>query len=900
METLQELITRLADRADAEAVVSVKEEHVEACTYNDIFAKVSKASDKLRAKDVHSGDYVAIIGGADLNWIICCLAAIRIGAVVVPIDAQFDNNVLKHVLEDCGARLALTASDIVERIEKLKMASPPEVLQLTEVAESAESSDSKTSSPIEPVNADDVTAVFYTSGTTGLPKGVPLTHENILVSLTAVLETDFVTAADRLFLPLPLHHVYPFVIGMFGALALGAAIVFPYSLTGPQVVRALREGDATAVIGVPRLYRSLYTAIIDRAAQHLFSRLYIKIALILSRKLHRVNIRIGRFLFQQIHKKMGPNLRVLAAGGSALDPELGQNLQAMGWEIAVGYGLTETSPLLAFSSPSQFRPSSVGPPLPNVDLRIDPSVMRDGAAHPGEQVHPEVEHGEIQARGKNVFSGYLHQPDKTKEKFTEDGWFKTGDLGYLFDGHLYIEGRISTMIVTEGGENVQPAQLEEVYTEHRHIREIGILEKQGKLAALIVPEKDEFSKLNVPVREAIQDALSETAKKLPSYQRINEFQITSEALSRTRLGKLQRHVLEKRYQQALESEHEEVAGTAHPISIDEMSDQDQALLENPSARAVWNWLSTKYHDKRLSPDTDPQLDLGVDSLEWLNISMEINQRVNVELAEETVASIQNIRDLLQAVADQRQDEKPSKQTLSLENPEQVLSEKQRSWLKPLSPAQQKLAHILYGLNRKMFSWLFKLKVEGRDTLPQSGPLILAPNHVSYLDAFAIAAALNKDRLDQTFWAGWTGIAFKNPLNRFVSRLAHAVPVDAESAAASSLALGILVLKGENFLVWFPEGRRSPSGKIGTFRGGVGLMMINKNAPAVPVFIEGTEQAMPVGRTIPRRHPVTVKFGTPVTVEEVVESHEEPSPDAVASALRERVAGLADKNTSKKS
>src|SRR5439155_25882836 len=249
------------------------------------------------------------------------------------------------------------------------------------------------------------------------------------------------------------------------------------------------------------------------------------------------------------------------------------------------------------------------------------------------------------------------------------------------------------------------------------------------------------------------------------------------------LGKSRRHELPERYDRAKKGE-EQSAAAAGPLPPEEMSDEDRALLEDPAAKQVWDWLAGRYPDRRLTPDTSPQFDLGVDSMEWLNLTLEIRQRAGVELSDEAIGRVETVRDLLREVAGQGGAGGAAPQAPPLERPEEALSDRQKQWLEPLGPVQSVLSWCMLALNRALMRGLFRLRVQGLEHLPGRGPFILVPNHVSYLDSPALAAALGYRRLRQTYWGGWTGVAFRNPVMRLMSRLAQVVPIEQERSALS--------------------------------------------------------------------------------------------------------------------
>ena len=904
LRTLRSFFDTLQERGDRPAVLALHKEDVESWSYNELADHARRLAGGLIDAGMGRGDHVALFAANRVEWIVACLGAIGAGAVVVPLDAQVGDQMLAHALTDSGAGFVFTTGEGADRLERLDVEIAPRPV-LFDAGEEDESSwrrllaDGYVEELPQP-EPEDRAALFYTSGTTGTAKGVPLSHRNLTFELNTLLDADLLTDDDRVMLPLPLHHVYPFVIGMLTPLAAGLPIIMPHALTGPQITRALQEGEVTLVVGVPRLYDALYSGIEERAKSggRIAARLF-ETGMSLNAWLRRrLGLRIGEPLLRSVRDRLGPNLRVLASGGAALDPELAWKLESLGWRVAVGYGLTETSPILTLNPPDGKKLESAGRPITGVEVRIDPSAVPDESEGGGERRESRTdepgEEGEILARGPNVFAGYRNMPEETAEVLTDDGWYRTGDLGYLDDdSYLYVTGRVSTLIVTEGGKNVQPEEVEEVYEAHPVIQEIGVLQRDGRLVAVIVPDPGEVRQREEgDVEEAVREAVQEGAKSLPSYQRLSDYAIIREPLEYTQLGKLRRHLLEDRYDRAKEGE-ENVESAAGPIPVEEMSEEDRELLEDPAAERVWELVARRYPDVRLTPDTSPQLDLGVDSMEWVNLTMEIGESAGVELDEEAIDDVDTVRDLLREVAEASESDETSSGASPLEQPDEVLDEDQKRWLEPLGWGKSVLARALFLLNRTLMRGPFRLEVEGLENLPEHGPFVVAPNHVSYLDSFAVAAALDYRLLRRTYWAGWTGAAFGNPLTRLVSRLAQVVPIDPERAGVSSLAFGAAVLARGKNLVWFPEGERSPNGKLQPFKPGIGMLLNHFRVPVVPVFISGTYRAMPRGKAIVRPAKVTVTFGKPLDVRNLVEHQgEDGQPrDQILQALRERVTAL---------
>ncbi len=892
--TLQQLACDIASHGGRAALTAMTRDGRVDWDYATLGRHVDGFARRLLGQGISSGDRVAILAPNQLGWFAACLGTLRVGGVVVPLDTQLADDVLQHILNDCTPGMLVTTRDLAARLEHLDLAAPPAAVLL----DGEGNGDGEEENDVPPGAADngspdrvsaaapsDTSVIFYTSGTTGPPKGVPLSHANLVHQLDVLGSMDFVSKEDRAMLPLPLHHVYPFALGMLLPFSLGAALVLPALLTGPQLVRAVRDGEATVIVGVPRLYRSLYEGILGYIADlHFPRRQVIRGLMQLSYQLRKVfGWRCGRILLKPLHARFGPRLRMLASGGSALDPELGLSLEGLGWPVAIGYGLTETAPLLTLNPPKGVRLTSVGKPIAGVELRI--AVSNDPGGGNSD--------GEVLARGPNVFSGYLHLPEKSAEAFTEDGWFRTRDRGHLdADGHLVLTGRTSTLIVTESGENIAPDTLEEVYTRHPLIREIGVLQREAGLVAVIVPEMRELgAETESNVREMIRRALAEQARQLPSYQRLSDFVISREALARTRLGKIQRHTLEDLYDRVRKGEDEEPEKQV-PMAIGEMSADDQSLLESEAARRTWDWLCTRYSDKRLTPDTSLMLDLGIDSLAWVSLSLELRERTGIELTEAAISRVESVRDLLVTVAEGAEGEEaaaPQRTVDPLDSPEEILSDEDLHWIAPYGFGRRQVGRTGYLVMHALLRAYFRIRVEGVEHLPDSGAYLLAPTHRSFLDAPVLGDVLGYRRLTQMHWAGGAHIMLSNPFMRFVTRTAHVAPIDPRRAALSSLAFGAVILQRGHPLVWFPEGRLSRSGRLQRLQPGVGMLADRCEVPVVPVLIDGTADALPPGRSWPRPRQIRVCFGEPLDPRQIRgTSAPESAHHRITETLRERL------------
>lgn len=842
----------------------------------------ARLAEGLRRDGLEPGEAVLVLAPSSPSCVAAFLAILRAGGCVAPIDIQMNDAHLGHVFENSEARRVFTTKRLRERLEHLGRGQDSRIFLLD--AEDSEPDSWHNLFAGDPgrsgrMGGDDRAMLFYTSGTTGPPKGVPLSHANLIAQIRSIEQTGMLTSRDRMLLPLPLHHVYPVTIGVLAPLALQAPIVLPAGLTGAAITRAMRDGRASIVLGIPRLYRAVFQGISDRmAASGRPAHLLFQAMLTFSRLGERLGLHMGRRLFGSLHKKTGPDIRIMASGGSALDPRLRSNLEALGWPVMIGYGLTETSPLLTLRWPSEGHGDSVGRTLHGVELRRDPSVLAPAEAESSGQKEPASfeQPGELLVRGPNVFSGYHKLPEKTEQSFS-GSWFRTGDIA-RFDrqGHLHLQGRISTMIVREGGENVDPEKVEKAYEECAEIQEIGVLEDGGALAALVVPSRELIlQQTDRALQQRIRQALDSCGSRLPSYQRVSSFQTTTTPLERTRLGKVKRRQLQQAYEAARAGGKRTEKNRSGPVAEKEMPSDVRVLMGDERVRILWNYLAKRYADKPLSPESHLEFDLEIDSMEWVELSLALEEQIDIPLDESRLGQISSVRDLMELVAEHEGDAVPRIRR-ALTEPEAVLSRDDQAWAEPRGPLRRAVFTALYGLGRLLIPLFFRITVTGRERVPARGPFILLPNHISLLDAPILGIALGYRRLRRLFWSGSARLLFQRPLTRAFSRVIQAVPIERQTDPVSSLAFGALLLKRKHPLVWFPEGGVSPGGELRPFRQGIGHLLEHYDRPVIPVFLEGTRQGLPPGRVIPRPARIAVHFG------EALEAADLRAPDEAAT------------------
>jgi long-chain acyl-CoA synthetase len=854
-ETLVALVETLPARRERDAIVAFLRGGTTTLSYARLANSITCTARGLRERGVAGSDRVALLGPNSPEWIVAYFAIVTVGAVAVPLDPQATADTTAAALAAAAPKALITTRAHHDSLARL--VDPTLRFWLFDAAGdesvAALGTSGQRSEPPSIAGAD-LASLLFTSGTTGTPKAVPLTHANLTANVGELQAAGLIGENDRILLPLPLHHTYPFTVGLLLPLATGATVILPAGVSGPEILEACRSSRPTALLAVPRLCTAVWDGVrVGVEARGSLAKRAFAALLAASIAMRRcARVRVGRVLFRAVHVRFGGALRLIGCGGAKLPRELAWNLEGLGFRVLTGYGLTETSPVLTFNSPRRCRLGSEGRPLPGVEVRIADEASETP--------------GEILARARSIFAGYWHDAAATARAFTADGWFRTGDLGRIdADGFLHVVGRSKELIVLADGKKFFPELVEKEYATPL-LREIGVFERDGMLAAVLVPDEDEVLARGA-LREAasIREELEDIASRLPPYQRITSYRVVRVPLPRTQLGKLRRHLLPGLFDGAVSERSSESAP---------LLDEDRALLATPLGGEVWSWLHERYPESQLALDTSPQLELDIDSLGWLALTVEIEQRFRVALRAERLARILTLRDLLREIeAAAREGEAPQTSAPPFARP---------------GPMLRALGFVLLGVVRVFIRAVLRPEVTGVDRLPP-GATLVTPNHVSYLDPLVIAAALPWRRLRRTYWAGWVGVMHTSPLRRLVSRATQVFPVDPDRDLAAAVRTARELLELGYDVVWFPEGRRSPTGELQSFEGGVGVLAKGVTAAVMPAAIDGTFAAWPKHRRWPRVVRVRVAFGEPVDVAGVEQPAEIRA--TLESAVRRLLAGL---------
>jgi len=551
IETLPRMFRRSAKlRPDKLALVIERDGERQEFTYGQLLERVENLARSLRKRGFKPRDKIGLIGENCPDWEAAYLGVQWAGCVVVPMDKMLKVAEIRHILRSSDAVGVVSTQAYTEVVDEAlaeinrkfkKIAAgraPKGWLSLeTLVSEGAKLD------PIEPPDdTEELAAILYTSGTTGQAKGVMLTHRNIASNVSGGYQTLDYDESDTFISILPLHHSFEATCGFLTPLCAGAKIVFAPSLKSKDILETMANHDVTIMLGVPLLFEKIVEGVQRKVRESsAFKRLFFSLGM----GIGRIAKGVSKAMFASVREAMGmKKVRYLISGAAALAPWASSFMERLGLPVLQGYGLTETSPVVSVNRLADPDNVSVGPPLPDFEVRID---------------NPDDEgNGEIVVRGPSVMKGYYKNPKATREVLSEDGWLRTGDMGRLDDkGRLHITGRAKNIIVTASGKNVFPEEVEAVVGQNPYIAEILVVGQHNEATgreevhAIVVPDYERLDAEMPDITEQeLEDFMREQLRiecaKLADYKRIKHFELREEELPKTTTKKVKRYLFAKK------------------------------------------------------------------------------------------------------------------------------------------------------------------------------------------------------------------------------------------------------------------------------------------------------------------------------------------------------------------
>lgn len=522
-------------------------------TYSQARKKILEVKNFLLSDGVKPGDKIAVSGKNSPEWAIAYLAVLYAGAIVVPLDATYNDHDMETLMAFGGVSRIFCDGDRVGTIDTSKRVGLVAKYSLEEKHPEGYSyildlnGDEKEA--VLP-KSEDLAAILFTSGTTGTPKGVMLTHNNLVSDCYIAQLYMKLYPTDVFYAILPIHHAYTMLAVFIESISVGAACVFGKKLVVTQLLKELKKGKVTMFLGVPLLFNKLMTALMNGVKKkgivlYGLIRGLMGISGFLKKVFH---IQVGKKWFGFLLKKVSlENIRICICGGGPLPASTFKMYNELGINFVQGYGLTETSPITHLNPVEAYKEISVGRHLEGVEVKIE-NKDQDG-------------NGVIFLRGPMVMKGYYNAPEETREVLSEDGWLNTGDVGYEdSDGYLVLTGRAKNIIVTEGGKNVFPEEIEDHFQLYFDVEQICIAgyiknkaEKSEGIAAIVYPSADCKKEHPEDLQQHIESIVSEVNKTLQSHKKITKVIIADEPLEMTSTKKIKRFVVAKQYKDKLDN-----------------------------------------------------------------------------------------------------------------------------------------------------------------------------------------------------------------------------------------------------------------------------------------------------------------------------------------------------------
>ncbi len=826
-------------------------------TFEDVRELTMRAAGFFAHNGIESGKRVILFSNNMPEWGITYFGILKAGATAIPIDPASSIEeivnfaragepsaiVLSPKLDDENPTLREKLAEAFDGKNKASgTLAAPVVWTFDEVFEiQSETEEAKRNALLpEKIHSNAVASLIFTSGTTGTPKAVMLSHKNfvnMISMLSSVLDMDI---TDGVLSVLPMHHTFEFSAGFLTPFANGTQITYLNELTAEDLSRTIENGHVTGMVGVPALWEMLHRRIKTRLRERGDWIADLADNMIEFNAWIRDNtpFNLGPIVFLPIHKGMGGKMRYLISGGSALSEKVQKDLHGLGFTVLEGYGLTESSPVLTVARPgNKLLKGSVGKPLPGVEVKID-NPDDSGV-------------GEVLARGQNVMLGYYNNEEATAAVL-QDRWLRTGDLGKIDeDGNLYIVGRSKDVIIDSNGKNIYPDEIEELYSKSTFIKElsvVGLPDADGgeKIASIVVPdyEKD-ITLVRADVNKKIEEHFREVSANIPFFKRVKVLHITPFELPRTATRKVKRP---------------EVVGMLQAVEDRDKRKTKAAVESKGDDNMLWiRKIIASVSNRPLSDVAveDKLADLGFDSLMFVELQAAVEDAGGRVLSPDSLNEVQTVRELLTAV--QRVDKS---KRLTDEPKAEEKKDDDDLYIPSLVKLVGNAAVDL--VQDTLYSTVLDTTIEGEGNVPQHVNFIVAPNHASHIDTGLVKRALGKDVAEQTVAVAAADYWFDTKYKRaYMNNFTTLVPIERTGSLRQSLRHVTRILhEGYNALI-FPEGTRSTTGEIAEFKPVIGYLALNQKIGILPICLWGTFEAYPKGMTIPARKSIGAKVGAKV-------------------------------------
>ncbi|MDA0734283.1 MAG: AMP-binding protein [Chloroflexi bacterium] len=812
MDTLVELLESASQEfANETALAITPGVRQQRWSYHQVWDFSGRLAHLLKTKGLKKGDRAVIWAPNRPEWVLAYFGCLRAGVILVPLDVRSSTDFVMRIIHRTDPKLAFSSKETADDLASTKLPT----IALEDLTDLLEEHLQLWSEP--EITAEDVAQLMFTSGTTGDPKGVILTHRNLMSNVMACREMVPVDSNSRLLSLLPLSHMMEQTGGLLVPLSRGASVVFPTSRQPRILFKTMQRDRITNLVIVPQALELLMSGI-EREVRAKGKEKQWQFMLRVAPKLP---IPLRRWLFREVHNQFGGHLKYLISGGAYLNPAVEQKWAALGITVLQGYGATEASPVIATNTFKHHRLGSVGKILPGVALKL-------------------AEDGEILVKGDNITPGYWQNPEATAAAFV-DGWYQTGDLGYLDQqGFLHLKGRKKDLIVLDNGQNVYPEDLETLLNQQPTVKDsvvLGLPNDRGIVrvhAVLLIEEGGDAA-----------EAVSSVNQQVSDHQRIRGFTIWHEEdFPRTHTMKIRKPVVLDYLTNRHQGEEDDPEAPEEPAPAPQIkpptppANELQQLVADHCAIPV----------NQLAPEKLLEADLSLDSLGRVELLSSIEDQMGVYVDEQSIGPETTIGQLESLVAAGHPAPRISFPTWG----QALWCRVARVWLQWT---------IVFPLMRLFY----RLDVQGQVQLAGlRGPVLFAANHNMKMDNPLIVMAMPFSWRWRLSVAAAADDIFGNRIWQVAAPLlGNGFPFSREGAVRPSLEhLGSLMDQGWSVLI-YPEGRNS-YGEMESFKPGAGMIAVESRSQIVPLRVRLNKGSVWDGANLLTRGKVEIRFGDAIT------------------------------------
>lgn len=728
----------------------------------------------------------------------------------VCIDASSTAEEMEYYIENSDVTTIFTSKENTDKIntalKNLNMQKNIIIVDEIDFSEKTKFKDLEENLYIEAPNPEDTALILYTSGTTGKPKGVMLSFDNILCNIEALNEHKMFDKNDIVIAVLPLHHILPLLGSAILPLINSGTVVFLQDLSSKSLIESMQKYKVTMLIGVPKLWELIHKKIMDTINSKKITKLIFKVA-------EKINsLKIRKKIFKKVSDNFGGNIKFFVSGGSKLDEKIARDFYTLGIKICEGYGMTETSPMISYTPQNDIVPGCAGKIIKGVTVKISSE-------------------NEILVQGRNVMKGYYKNKKATDEIIDKDGWLHTGDLGKLEGQHLYITGRKKEMIVLANGKNINPIEIEEKIRELTNlISEIVVIEYNSVLTAVIKPDLEKVKDEKIAnIYDTLKwEVIDSYNKKSIDYKKILDLKLVNEEFPKTKIGKIKRFLIK-----------DLIEGNTSKREIkNEPNFEEYAKIKK--------YLSN-LKNKEVYPDSHIEMDLALDSLDMVEFLHFIE--MNFGLKEENIIS--NNPTLLQ-LAEHISKNKSSEKIADL-NWKEILKKD----ITVDMPSSNILSIISKPILFLFFNFYARLSIKNK-VKENSKAVLFVGNHQSFLDVFIFNYAMSSKILKNTYYLAKI-VHFRKKIMKLLANCSNVILVDLNKDIAQVLqTLAKLLRENKNVLI-FPEGVRTRDGRINEFKKSFAILAKELNVDVQPFVIKGAYDLFPTGKKIIKPGKISIEF-----------------------------------------